>query len=167
MSKATQPIPAGHENLIPHLVCDPCSEAIEFYKKAFGAEEIHRMPAPDGRRIMHAALRIGKSVVFLVDDFPEFCGGKSSSPKALDGTPVSLHHYVQDCDAAIKRAQDAGATVVMPAQDMFWGDRYGVVTDPFGHKWAFATHMKDLLPDEMKTAMKDACAPAREVAEAL
>src|SRR5262245_4960471 len=77
MSKSTQPIPPGHENLIPHLVCDPCSEAIEFYKKAFGAVEIHRMPAPDGRRIMHAAIRIGKSIVFLVDDFPEFCGGKS------------------------------------------------------------------------------------------
>src|SRR4029453_5065665 len=83
MSKSTQPIPPGHENLIPHLVCSPCSEAIEFYKKAFGAEEMHRAPAPDGRRIMHAAIRIGKSFVFLVDDFPEFCGGKSSSPKAL------------------------------------------------------------------------------------
>ena len=81
MSKSTQPIPAGHENLIPHLVCDPCSEAIEFYKKAFGAEEIHRMPAPDGRRIMHAAIRIGNSFVFLVDDFPEFCDGKSESPQ--------------------------------------------------------------------------------------
>jgi PhnB protein len=160
MSKATQPIPPGHENLIPHLVCDPCSEAIAFYKKAFGAEEIHRMPAPDGRKIMHAAIRIGKSIIFLVDDFPEFCAGKSSSPKALEGTPVSLHHYVQNCDAAIKRAQDAGATVVMPAQDMFWGDRYGVVTDPFGHKWAFATHINDLSPAEMQTAMKDACAPA-------
>ncbi len=159
MSKSTQPIPAGHENLIPHLVCDPCSEAIEFYKKAFGAEEIHRMPSPDGRKIMHAAIRIGKSVVFLVDDFPEFCAGKSSSPKALKGTPVSLHHYVQNCDAAIKRAQDAGATVDMPAQDMFWGDRYGVVTDPFGHKWAFATHIKDLTPQEMGEAMNAACAP--------
>jgi PhnB protein len=158
MSKSTQPIPLGHENLIPHLVCERCSEAIEFYKKAFGAEEIVRMPAPDGRRIMHAAIRIGKSFVFLVDDFPEFCGGKASSPTALKGTPVSLHHYVADCDAAIKRAQDAGATVVMPAQDMFWGDRYGVVTDPYGHKWTFATHIRDLSPDEMRAAMNDAFA---------
>src|SRR6516162_1954676 len=86
----TQPIPTGHENLIPHLVCSPCSEAIEFYKKAFGAEEIHRLPAPDGRRIMHAAIRIGKNFVFLVDDFPEFCGGKSSSPASLKGTPVTI-----------------------------------------------------------------------------
>jgi len=155
MSKSAQPIPPGHENLIPHLVCDPCSEAIEFYKKAFGAEEIHRMPAPDGRKIMHAAIRIGQSFVFLVDDFPEFCEGKSQSPKALKGTPVTLHHYVANCDAAIKRAQDAGAAVVMPAQDMFWGDRYGVVIDPYGHKWSFATHIKDLTPDEMRGAMKD------------
>src|SRR5262249_41071447 len=126
MSKV-QPIPPGHENIIPHLVCERCSEAIEFYKKAFGAEEIHRMPAPDGKKLMHAAIRIGKSLVFLVDDFPEFNEGKSESAKALKGTPVMLHHYVDNCDAAIKRAQDAGATVAMPAQDMFWGDRYGMV----------------------------------------
>jgi uncharacterized glyoxalase superfamily protein PhnB len=158
MSKSTQAIPAGHEGLIPHLVCDPCSEALEFYKKALGAEEVVRMPAPDGRRIMHAAMRIGKNFVFLVDDFPEYCGGKSSSPKALKGTPVTLHQYVENCDAAIKRAQDAGAKVTMPAADMFWGDRYGVVTDPFGHSWSFATHIKDLTPDQMKSAMKDAFA---------
>jgi PhnB protein len=159
MSKSIQPIPPGHENLIPHLVCDPCSEAIEFYKKAFGAEEIHRMPAPDGRRLMHAAIRIGNSFVFLVDDFPEYCEGKSESPKALKGTPVTIHHYVKDCDAAIKRALDAGATVLMPPADMFWGDRYGVVSDPFGHKWAFATHNKDHTPDQMQAAMKGALAP--------
>jgi PhnB protein len=157
MSKSTRPIPPGHENLIPHLVCSPCSEAIEFYKKAFGAEEIYRLPAPDGRRIMHAAIRIGKSFVFLVDDFPEFCG-KSSSPTALKGTPVTFHHYVENCDAAIKRATDAGATVLMPAADMFWGDRYGVVTDPYGHKWSFATHLKDLTPAEMQAAMNCALA---------
>jgi PhnB protein len=96
--------------------------------------------------------------VFLVDDFPEFCGGKSQSPKGLGGTPVSIHHYVENCDAAIKRAQNAGATVVMPAQDMFWGARYGVVTDPYGHKWAFATHIKDVTPAEMQAAMKNAFA---------
>ena len=157
MSKSVQPIPPGQENLIPHLVCSPCSEAIEFYKKAFGAEEMHRAPAPDGRRIMHAALRIGKSFVFLVDDFPEFCGGKSSSPKALKGTPVTIHRYVTNCDAAIKRAVDAGATLLMPAADMFWGDRYGVITDPFGHNWSFATHIKDLTPAEMQAGMKEAC----------
>jgi uncharacterized glyoxalase superfamily protein PhnB len=158
MNKSSQPIPRGQEGLIPHLVCQSCSEAIEFYKKAFGAEEISRMPAPDGRRIMHAAIRIGKSVVFLVDDFPEFCGGKSHTPTALKGTPVSIHHYVENCDAAIKRAQDAGAAVEMPATDMFWGDRYGVVIDPYGHKWSFATHVKDFTPAEMQAAMKEAFA---------
>ncbi len=158
MSKTVQPIPPGHENLIPHLVCSPCTEAIEFYKKAFGAEEIHRIPAPDQRRIMHAALRIGTSFVFLVDDFPEFCGGKASTATALKGTPVTIHHYVENCDAAIKRASDAGATVTMPATDMFWGDRYGMVTDPYGHKWSFGTHIKDMAPAEMQAAMKDAFA---------
>jgi PhnB protein len=159
MTKAIQPIPTGLENLIPHLVCNSCAEAIEFYKKAFGAEEIHRTPAPDGRRIMHAAIRIGKSFVFLVDDFPEFCGGKSQSPTALQGTPVTIHHYVENCDAAIKRAQDAGATVTMPAADMFWGDRYGLVTDPYGHRWSFGTHIKDLTAEQMQAAMKDTVAP--------
>src|ERR1043165_8491737 len=112
MSKSSQPIPVGQENLIPHLVCSPCNEAIAFYKKAFGAEEIFRLPAPDGRRIMHAQIRIGKSVIFLVDDFPEFCGGKSGTATALQGTPVTLHQYTEDCDAAVKRAADAGATVI-------------------------------------------------------
>jgi uncharacterized glyoxalase superfamily protein PhnB len=142
-------IPAGSEGLIPHLVCTPCAEAIEFYKKAFGAEEVNRMPAPDGKRIMHAAIRIGGRPLFLVDDFPEYCGGKSMSPQALGGTPVTIHRYVEDCDAAIKRAVQAGATVTMPADDMFWGDRYGVVADPFGHAWSFATHIKDLTPEQM------------------
>ena len=156
MGKSSQSIPTGHESLIPHLVCSPCSEAIEFYKKAFGAEEVSRMPAPDGRRIMHAAIRIGKSFVFLVDDFPEYCGGKSSTATALKGTPVTIHHYVENCDAAIKRAQDAGATVMMPAADMFWGDRYGAVTDPYGHKWSFATHIADPTPEQALAGMKAA-----------
>jgi PhnB protein len=154
----SKPIPPGHEGLIPHLVCDPCAEAIEFYKKAFGAEEISRAPAPDGRRIMHAAITIGGRPVFLVDDFPEFCGGKASSPQALGGTPVTIHRYVTDCDAAIKRAEQAGATVKMPPQDMFWGDRYGVVVDPFGHSWSLATHIRDLTPEEIAKGMEEAFA---------
>jgi uncharacterized glyoxalase superfamily protein PhnB len=144
-----QPIPDGHEGLIPHMVCTPCADAIEFYKKAFGADEVHRMPAPDGKRLMHAAIRIDGRFVFLADDFPEYCGGKASSPAALGGTPVTIHRYVRDCDAAIERAKKAGASVVMPAADMFWGDRYGVVKDPFGHSWAFATHIEDLTPEQM------------------
>ena len=158
MSGSTQPIPPGHENLIPHLVCSPCSEAIAFYKKAFGAEEIHRMPSPDGR-IMHAAIRLGKGLVFLVDDFPEYCGGKASTPKALGGTPVTIHQYVADCDATVERAKKAGATVVMGPHDMFWGDRYAQVQDPYGHKWSIATHVKDMTPEEMQAGMKQAFSP--------
>lgn len=156
MSKSVQAIPPGMEGLIPHLICDPCSQAIEFYKKAFGAEVGGVMPSPDGR-VMHAAIRIGNANVFLVDDFPEMCGGKSQSPKALKGTPVTIHRYVPDVDAAVKRAVDAGATVLMPVADMFWGDRYGVITDPFGHNWSLATHIKDLTPEQMMKGMNEAC----------
>ncbi|MGQ0635654.1 MAG: VOC family protein [Planctomycetaceae bacterium] len=159
MSTMPTPIPPGHEGLIPHLVCAPCAEAIEFYKKAFGAQEIRRAPAPDGR-VMHAELRIAGRPLFLVDDFPEFCGGKSQSPKALGGTSVTIHRFVDDCDAAIQRAEKAGATVKMPAQDMFWGDRYGVVVDPFGHQWSLATHKSDLTPEQIAKAMEAAFAQA-------
>jgi PhnB protein len=139
-------------------VCDPCAEAIEFYKRAFEAEELSRVPTPDGRKILHAEIRIGGKILFLADDFPEFCEGKSHSPKTLGASPVTIHRYVEDCDAAVRRASDAGATVKMPVQDMFWGDRYGVVADPFGHTWSFATHVRDLTPDEVAKAMEAAFA---------
>ena len=157
MSRA---IPAGHEGLIPHLTCERCADAIEFYKKAFGAQEVSRMPAPDGKRIMHAEIRIDGRPLFLVDDFPEFCDGKAGNPKALGGTPVTIHRFVENCDAAIKRALDAGATIKMPPMDMFWGDRYGVVTDPFGHSWSIATHQRDLTPEQIKSGMQQAFAHA-------
>lgn len=157
MSKSVQPIPPGHEGVIPHLVCSPCAEAIEFYKKAFGAQVANNVPSPDGR-VMHAAIKIGNAFVFLVDDFPEYCGGKSENPKALNGSPVTLHQFVENCDAAIDRAVKAGATVMMPPDDMFWGDRYGVIVDPFGHKWSFGTHLKDLTPAEIDANMKEAFA---------
>lgn len=153
----TKPIPDGHEGLIPHLVCSPAADALEFYKKAFGAEEVHRVPGPDGR-LMHAAMRIEDKYLFLADDFPEYCGGKSQSPNALGGTPVTIHRYVKDTDAAMTRAEKAGATVIMPASDMFWGDRYGLVKDPFGHNWAFATHIKDMTTEELVKAGEEAFA---------
>jgi uncharacterized glyoxalase superfamily protein PhnB len=155
----TKPIPDGHEGLIPHLICTPCADALEFYKKAFGAEEVHRMPGPDGR-LMHAAMRIDGRFIFLADDFPEYCGGKPHDPNALGGTPVTIHRYVKDCDSVINRATKAGATTIMPASDMFWGDRYGLVKDPFGHHWALATHIKDLTTEEMMEASKEAFASA-------
>lgn len=148
----TNPIPEGQEGLLPHLVCDPCAEAIEFYKQAFGAEEVCRMPMPGSDKLMHAQILIDGRPVMLTDDFPEFCDNASRSPKALGGTPVTIHRYVKDCDAAIKRAEQAGATVIMPPADMFWGDRYGVITDPFGHSWSLATHISDPTPEEMAKA---------------
>lgn len=143
------------KGLVPHLVVDGAAKALEFYAKAFGAEETCRMPSPDGR-LMHAEMTIGDQTIFLCDDFPEYCGGKSRTPTALGGSTVTIHRYVKDCDAAIAKAEKAGASVLMPAEDMFWGDRYGSVTDPFGHTWSFATHIKDMTPEEMAEAGKAA-----------
>lgn len=144
----TNPNSLCSQGIIPHLQCSDAAGAIEFYKKAFGATETSRMPAIDGKRIMHAALSFGGHSLFIADEFPEYCNGKSNSPQALGGTPITLHRYVEDCDAAIARAEQAGATVTMPATDMFWGDRYGVVTDPFGFSWSLATHLRDVGPEE-------------------
>lgn len=152
----TQPIPPGHEGIIPHLVIEGAADALEFYKKAFGAEEVFRMPAPGGDRLMHAEMLISGKPVYLADDFPEFCGGKAQNPKALGGTPMTIHQYVENCDTAIDRAVEAGASIKMPPTDMFWGDRYGAVTDPYGHSWSFATHQKDLTPEEMAQGMNEA-----------
>lgn len=146
---AKKAIPDGMHTLTPHIVCEGASDAIAFYRKAFNAEEMTRLPAPGGK-VMHAAIRIGDSVVMLMDDFPEW---GSLGPKALKGSPVTLHLYVQDVDAAIKQAVAAGAQVTMPAADMFWGDRYGQVVDPFGHRWSIATHKEDLTPEEIQRNM--------------
>jgi PhnB protein len=121
--------------LIPHLVVKGGAQALEFYKAALGAEEVARMPTPDGR-IMHGALKVGGSYFFLCDDFPEHCGGVSRAPNGP--SPVTLHLNVECCDTAIAKAQAAGATVTMAAEDMFWGDRYGQIIDPFGHAWSFS-----------------------------
>lgn len=147
----TNPIPDGCAGLVPHLVVDGAADAIDFYTRAFGAVELCRMPSPDGR-IMHAEMRIGDATFYLCDDFPEMCGGTARNPKALGTSPVTIHRYVKDCDAAIAKAEKAGAGVVMPATDMFWGDRYGQVQDPFGHFWSLATHVKDLTPEQMQEA---------------
>jgi len=156
MHAKVNPIPQGMYTITPHLACEGASNAIEFYKKAFNAVEIMRMPGPNGK-LMHAALKIGDSTVMLADDFPEYEGGKG--PKALGGSPVTLHMYVADTDAAFQQAVQAGATVRMPPTDMFWGDRYSQVTDPFGHHWAIATHIKDMTPEEMAAAMKQQMPP--------
>lgn len=143
--------PRGMHDVTPHLVCAGAADAIDFYVRAFGAEEIHRLPGPDGR-LMHAAVRIGDSVVMLVDEMPEH---GALGPKALNGSPVTVHLYVEDVDAVVEQAVAAGATVTMPVADMFWGDRYGIVIDPFGHHWSVATHQRDMTPEDMQRAMRE------------
>ena len=149
MSKV-KPIPDGMHSLTPHLICRGAADAIDFYGRAFGAIELFRLPGPGGR-LIHACVRIGDSQLFLVDEMPEH---GAHSPQALKGTPVALHLQVEDADAVFARAVQAGATVTMPLADMFWGDRYGRVTDPFGHSWSIATHVRDVSSDDMVAAMK-------------
>ena len=149
-SPATNYIPQGMHTVTPHLVCAGAADAIEFYKKAFGATETSRMPGPGGK-LIHASVRIGDSTVMLVDEMPEY---GSLGPKALKGSPVVIHLYVEDADAFAARAAAAGAKVTMPVAEMFWGDRYGQLEDPFGHRWSVATHVKDLTAAEMQEAMR-------------
>lgn len=137
----------------PHLVVDDAAAAIDFYVKAFGATEYGRVPHPDGR-LVHAALNVNGSMVMLNDDFPEHSEGKSSTPKALGGTPVTIHLQVTDVESAFARAVDAGATVVAPLEDQFWGDRYGVIRDPFGHQWSLGQPMREVSMEEIEEAMK-------------
>jgi PhnB protein len=139
-------------SLSPHLVVDDAAAAIDFYVKAFGATEYGRVPHPDGR-LVHAALDINGSMVMLNDDFPDFNGGKPSTPTALGGTPVTIHLQVPDVEAAFKRAVDAGAVVVAPLEDQFWGDRYGIVRDPFGHQWSLGQPVREVGMDEIAAAM--------------
>ena len=153
-----KPIPDGMHTVTPHLVCAGAADAIEFYKKAFNATEEGRMPGPGGK-LMHAMIRINGSAVMLVDEMPEW---GSFGPKALRRSPVTIHLYVEDVDAVVKQAVAAGAKVTMPVADMFWGDRYGQLEDPFGHNWSVATHKRDMTPQEMQKemqqAMKNMCA---------
>ena len=148
-TSSVKPIPDGMHSLTPHLVCANAAAAIDFYVKAFNAVEQGRLPGPGGK-IMHASLRIGDSALMLVDEMPEW---GSLGPKSLKGSPVTIHLYVQDVDAAVAQAVAAGAKVTMPVADMFWGDRYGQLEDPFGHRWSVATHTRDVSPEEMKKAM--------------
>lgn len=138
-------IPDGMHSLTPHLVCRDAAAAIEFYKMAFGAIELFRLPMPDGK-IMHACVLIGDSQMFLFDEMPEM---GAHGPQDLKGSPVTIHLQVQDADASFARAVAAGATVTMPVADLFWGDRYGRVRDPFGHHWSIATHTRDLSPGQI------------------
>jgi PhnB protein len=154
MAKQVRAIPEGHHTVTPYLIVGDAAAAIAFYKKAFGAEELMRVAAPRGK-IGHAELRIGDSVIMLADEYPDM---NARGPHAFGGSPVSIHLYVEDVDAVAGQAIAAGATVVRPVQDQFYGDRSGSFTDPFGHSWHVATHKEDLTPEELDKRVKAAMA---------
>lgn len=150
MTTTIKPIPEGCHTLTPYLVVQGAADALEFYRKAFGATELFRLDAPGGT-IAHAEFKIGDSTFMLADENPR-CS--DVSPKTLGGTPVNLHLYVNDADAVFAAAIDAGATETMPPTDQFWGDRMGAVTDPFGHHWLIATHIEDVAISELQGRME-------------
>ena len=151
LESLTDACPKGFSSVTPHLVIKDCAKAIDFYKKALGAKELYRSLMPNGR-VMHAMIQIGNSFVMMADEFPDM---GSVGPTTLGGTSTSLHIYTEDADALYKQAIDAGATPIMPIADMFWGDRYGQIKDPFGHRWDIATHKKDVSPEEMEKMAKE------------
>jgi uncharacterized glyoxalase superfamily protein PhnB len=153
MSNKPNPVPPGFHTITPHLVVKGGAAAIDFYKRAFAAEEISRMPGPGGA-LMHAELKIGDSAIMLADEFP--MPNATKAPTTLGGTGVVMHLYVPDCDAAFNRAVSAGAQVVMPPMNMFWGDRYCQISDPYGHRWSLATHVEDVKPEDMPKRMQEA-----------
>jgi PhnB protein len=145
MTTAVKPIPEGYHSVTPYLILSRASDAIAFYKKALGAEEVTRLADPGGK-IHHAEIRIGDSRIMLADEHPEI---QALSPKTIGGSPVSIHLYVEDVDAAVKRAVAAGAKLTRPVADQFYGDRVGGIEDPFGYRWFIATHKEDLTTDEI------------------
>jgi PhnB protein len=151
---AVKPIPEGYTTPVPYLTVDDAEAAIAYYTKAFGAKERGRMASPDGK-IAHAELEIGQSLIMLSDPFPGFA---TRTPKELGGSSVSIFLYAEDVDAVVKRAVDAGATVTTEVSDQFWGDRFGTITDPFGHVWGIATHVEDVPPEEIEDRAKAAFA---------
>lgn len=155
--KTTAFKPAYAHTVSPHLICAGAAKAIDFYKDAFGAEEVLRIPAPDGK-LMHGCIKVCGSTIMLVDEFPQM---GALGPKGLKFSPVTIHLYVEDADAFVARAVKAGAQVTMPVTDMFWGDRYGTLVDPFGHRWSVATHQKDMTEAELREAMAAAMANAK------
>jgi PhnB protein len=151
MPNKVQPIPKGYHTVTPYLIINGAAKAIDFYKKAFGASEIMRMPGPDGK-IGHAEIKIGDSPIMMADENPQM-GQKS--PKALGSTPVSVVLYVEDADKVFNQAVSAGAKSVRPMKDQFYGDRMGTLEDPFGHVWSIGTHVEDVSPQEMKKRMAE------------
>jgi len=158
MEKTVKAIPDGYHTLTPNITVRDAASALTFYQKAFGAEEVMRMPGPGGK-IMHAEVKIGDSRFMIADEFPEM---GSKGPKAYGGSPVSFYVYVHNVDAAWKRAIDAGGKEIMPLDTMFWGDRTGRLEDPFGHAWVLAQHVKDVTPAEIKSGQDAFLAKMKE-----
>ncbi len=154
MSSQVKPIPEGFRSVTPYLTVNNAAGAIDYYKRAFGAQEVVRMDSPDGK-IGHAEIRIGDSLIMLSDEMPR---GHARSPQSLGGTTAGIFLYVDDVDAVFKQALAVGGKETMPLADMFWGDRYGTLTDPFGHIWSLATHKEDVAPEEMAKRSKEAMA---------
>jgi uncharacterized glyoxalase superfamily protein PhnB len=148
-------IPEGFRSITPMLVLRDARKAVEFYKKALGAEELMVMPGPDGKGVMHAEIRIGNSIVMMGEECP---GAPCKSAETMGGSPASFYLYVENVDKAFKVAIAAGAEVEMPVQEMFWGDRMGSVRDPFGYSWSLATHTRDLTPEEISKGAQEAFA---------
>lgn len=170
MKEAKSPgAPRGYRSVTPYLCVEGAEKAIEFYAAAFGAREVMKLRMPDGR-ICHSEIQIGDSMLMISDDFPEMNGGKSRSPLKLGGSPVTVHVYVANVDKSFERAVAAGCTVLMPLMDMFWGDRFGCLVDPFGHMWSMATNQKEMTPAEIEKSMGEfmsqqgSCAGAPEPA---
>lgn len=161
MPAKVKPVPEGYHTVTPYLTLNDAAGAIDFYKRAFGATENMRMNGPGGK-IGHAELRVGDSVIMLSDEMP---GQSSKSPKSLGGTTAGIFLYVEDVDALYNRAVSAGAKGSMPPADMFWGDRFGTVTDPYGHVWSMATHKEDVAPEEMEKRGKEAMAQMAQKAQ--
>jgi PhnB protein len=155
MTDKVKAVPDGFHSITPHLTVRDATRALEFYQKAFGAEVLDVSPAPGGK-VMHATIKIGDSILMLNDEFPEYGGDRA--PTAAAGSGVALHIYLENVDAAFERALSAGATVKMPLRDQFWGDRYGTVIDPFGHKWSLATHTRDMSQEEIQQEQEKAFA---------
>jgi PhnB protein len=146
MSSKPKPIPEGFHAVTPYLCVSGAADALEFYKKAFGAKEIMRMADPSGK-VGHAEIQIGDSIIMLADEHPEM---NFRSPKTLGGSPVTIHLYVEDVDTIVNQAVSAGGKIVRPVADQFYGDRSGVVEDPFGHSWNVSTHVEDISPEEIE-----------------
>lgn len=160
--KSGSSVEDGFHTVVPHLTCRDAAAAMDFYKRAFGATEIMRIPLPDGK-LMHGSVKIGDTMVMLVDEMPQW---GALSPQSLKSSPVTLHLSVPDVDAVYKRAIDCGAKSRMEVADMFWGDRYGKVEDPFGHYWSIATHIRDMTPDEIVAAASETMKAMSSCAEA-